>query len=192
MRHMNRITARLTACALGAIALGVVMPLSASAFPLDPTRIERKPEPKPEPTGRPLPVARRLLSLATLREPHHDHPAIDIDVRIGTPVHAIQPGRVRMVLHDGGCGNGIVVDGSDGFTYTYCHAWEVEVRQGGKLAAGDVIMASGISGSAENAHLHLEIEDASGRLVCPQPVLIAAWRGRAMSARAAPYGGCMD
>ena len=137
-----------------------------------------------------LPLARTWLSRAVLARPHHDHPASDLYVPSGTPVYAAQAGRVRAVLSNYGCGLGVVIDGADGFRYTYCHASGVAVGGGEYVHAGDRIMRSGNSGSSGRPHLHFEIEDARLRLKCPQPLMLSWWRGGQKTPKDAPYGGC--
>ena len=137
-----------------------------------------------------LPLDRVWLSRAVILRPHHNHPSTDINVPTGTPAYAAQAGRVVAVLSNGSCGLGIVLDGADGYRYTYCHASSVAVRGGDYVRAGQRIMRTGNSGSSGTPHLHFEIEDARLRLKCPQPLLLSWWRGGQKTPAKAPYGGC--
>jgi Peptidase family M23 len=137
-----------------------------------------------------LPVARSLLSRSAITRPHHDHPAWDFFTPIGTKVYAVQAGRVVAALRSGACGTGVVIDGNDGYRYTYCHGSKTLVGGGSRVHSGDSIMLSGSSGSSTRAHLHLEVEDRSLRLKCPQPMLLSWWMGGQMTAAAAPSKGC--
>lgn len=137
-----------------------------------------------------LPLDRVWLTRGMLARPHHDHPASDLNVPVGTAVYAAQAGKVRAVLSGSSCGLGIVIDGADGYRYTYCHTSRVFVHGGGHVHSGDLIARSGSSGSAGTPHLHFEIEDARLRLKCPQPLLLSWWRGGQKTAQDAPYGGC--
>jgi murein DD-endopeptidase MepM/ murein hydrolase activator NlpD len=137
-----------------------------------------------------LPLDRVWLSRNVLARPHHDHPASDLYVPMGTSVYAAQAGRVRAILSGSSCGLGVVIDGADGFRYTYCHGSSVAVGTGAHVNAGDKIMRSGNSGSSGRPHLHFEIEDARLRLKCPQPLMLSWWRGGQKTPRDAPYGGC--
>jgi murein DD-endopeptidase MepM/ murein hydrolase activator NlpD len=137
-----------------------------------------------------LPLDRVWLMRAALARPHHNHPSSDLYVPSGTRVYAAQAGRVRAVLSNASCGLGIVIDGADGFRYTYCHGSASLVSTGRYVHAGDPIMRSGNSGSSGAPHLHFEIEDAQLRLKCPQPLLLSWWQGGQKTPRDAPYGGC--
>ena len=137
-----------------------------------------------------LPVARGLLSRSVIMRPHHDHPAWDFFTPIGTRVYAAQAGRVVATLHSGSCGTGVVIDGHDGYRYTYCHGSRTFVGGGARVHSGDLVMLTGNSGSSSRAHLHFEVEDKALRLKCPQRMLLSWWRGGQMTAAAARYGGC--
>ena len=138
-----------------------------------------------------LPVERVHLTRKAILRPHHDHPAWDFNIAVGTKVFSVQAGRVVAVLGGGACGTGIVIDGNDDFRYTYCHGSRALVRGGEMVHSGDPIMRTGNSGSSGTPHLHLEIETTPRlRLKCPQPLLLSWWRGRQMSPRKAPFGGC--
>jgi Peptidase family M23 len=144
--------------------------------------------PKVEPYR--LPIDRKLLSRAEIVRPHHDHPAWDFFTPSGTRVYAAQAGRVVATLHSGGCGTGVVIDGYDGYRYTYCHGSRTFVGGGAGVHSGDLIMLTGNSGSSSRAHLHFEVEDTALRLKCPQPMLFSWWTGRQLTAAAAPSRGC--
>jgi hypothetical protein len=138
-----------------------------------------------------LPLAREWLSHDVIVRPHHDHPATDIYVPAGTSVFSVQAGRVVAVIRGSNCGLGVVIDGVDGFRYTYCHASRSLVHARQEVRSGQKIMRSGTSGySWGRAHLHFEIEDARLRLKCPQPLIHSWWKGAQKTPRDAPSGGC--
>ena len=140
-----------------------------------------------------LPVARSLLTKKKIMRPHHDHPAWDFNTRVGTKTFSVQAGRVLAVLRSGSCGTGVVINGFDGYRYTYCHGSRALVRGSERVHSGELIMRTGNSGSSTTPHLHLEIETQPGlRLKCPQPLLLSWWRGGQMSPRRAPFGGCTN
>ncbi len=70
-----------------------------------------------------LPVERRWYDRHPqwFTKPHHDYPAADIPVPIGTRVYAVTAGVVVSTPTYGRCGIGIVLNGNDRAQYTYCH-----------------------------------------------------------------------
>lgn len=137
-----------------------------------------------------LPVARKWLTRENITRPHHDHPSWDLNLPIGTKSFTVQAGKVVAVLHSGACGTGVVIDGYDGFRYTFCHGTRALVRANQRLHAGDPVMKVGSSGSATNVHLHFQIDTRRDRLKCPQPLILSWWRGGQMTPRQAPFSGC--
>ena len=125
-----------------------------------------------------LPVDRDLLTLELINRPHHDYPAWDLAVAEGTRVHAVTAGVVLAVTADSGCGNGVVIHGSDAGRYTYCHGSSVTVTAGQRIAAGQPIMLSGNTGRSTGPHLHLQIHNPAGTPVCPQPLLLDLYQGQ--------------
>lgn len=151
---------------------------------------------KPKPTKQPrsdrytLPVARRLIARSELDRPHHDYPAWDLPVPVGTRVVAVRAGRVQEITDSGSCGNGVVVRSSDDYTYTYCHGSEVRVRRGSRVRSGQLVMLSGSSGHSTGPHLHLQIESPSGRLLCPQSLVTSWFNGGQLGPETATSTGC--
>lgn len=131
---------------------------------------------------------------AEIGQPHHDYPAADLPVPVGTPVFAVRKGVVQLINNDS-CGNGIQLDATDGVRYTYCHASQLNVEDGNTVDAGTVIMHSGGAVGSDGAghstgpHLHLEVA-VNGQNVCPQAVLQAWIRGAFSSPLEAPATGC--
>ena len=166
----------------------------------DPARKPQKaPEKKPKvkkvddsasDVGHSLPVAPRLVSESELDDPHHDYPALDVSLRMGTPVKAVTAGRVQDTTGWGACGKGVILKGKDGFTYTYCHGKRRTVGRGRWVNAGDRILISGNSGDSTGPHLHLQIRTPYGKLVCPQHLLGAWANGHKKSPWKAGRHGC--
>ena len=117
---------------------------------------------------------RKWVSAERATRPHHDYPAWDLPLPLGTRIRSVSSGSVSAITSSGPCGNGLIVQGEDGFTYTYCHGTSVIAEEGDRLRARELIMLSGSSGRSTGPHLHLQIADGDGRLLCPQP-LIEAW-----------------
>jgi murein DD-endopeptidase MepM/ murein hydrolase activator NlpD len=149
-------------------------------------------------TGHALPVNRTVFDQhpAYLTAPHHDYPAIDIPVPVGTTVYAAAGGTVALSSQDGGiCGGTIIVDASDGARYTYCHLSSVVVTTGDRVDTGSPIGRSGGqpgasgAGDATGPHLHLGIT-INGASVCPQALLRSWFEGKPADPNSAPTTGC--
>lgn len=140
--------------------------------------------------GHALPLPVRVASVNELDDPHHDYPALDIEVKRGIKVRAVTSGRVKDTTGRGACGKGVIIRGKDGFTYTYCHGNKRFVSPGKHVKAGEPIMASGNTGNSTGPHLHLQISKPNGRLVCPQDLLPAWVKGKRKSPWQADARGC--
>ena len=137
-----------------------------------------------------LPVAEKWAGKHRLDNRHHDYPAWDLPVPKWTPVRSVTQGRVSGVTRWGGCGNGVIIKGRDGYEYTYCHGARVTIKRRAKVHPGELIMLSGSSGHSTGPHLHLQIQGPNGRLLCPQP-LVERWsRGIQVSPRGTSPRGC--
>lgn len=67
------------------------------------------------------------------------------------------------------CGNGLVMEHAGGWQTQYCHMkrGSVAVREGQRVARGDVLGEIGMSGSTEFPHLHFQVTDPQGAIVDP-------------------------
>lgn len=137
-----------------------------------------------------LPVGKKWAPPHKLDNRHHDYPALDLAIPRWTPIRSVSAGRVRGVTRWGGCGNGVIVKGRDGFEYTYCHGSRVTIRRRARVRPGQRIMLSGSSGHSTGPHLHLQIQGPRGRLLCPQPLLQRWARGIQASPRSSTSRGC--
>ncbi|HEX9105898.1 MAG TPA: M23 family metallopeptidase [Longimicrobiales bacterium] len=98
------------------------------------------------------------------------HRGVDIAVRDGTPVLAMQGGSVSFAGQQAGYGN-VVVLHHHGSTYTvYGHLSQINVKQGEHVEAGQTIALSGHSGNARGPHLHFEVR-RWGEAEDPVPLL---------------------
>jgi len=86
--------------------------------------------------------------------------AIDIGLKMKTPVYAVADGRVERTSgkeHDPGNGNPagatVYLDIEDGQKVAYMHNWENKVKAGDRVKKGDVIGLSGRANGVEHLHL---------------------------------------
>jgi hypothetical protein len=132
-----------------------------------------------------LPVDRSLLARAAYTRPHHDYPALDLPVPVGTAVHVIRAGKVASAGPSGLCGLGVIVEATDGAHYVYCHLSRIDVAAGTTLPTGSVLGLSGNTGHSTGPHLHVGVSSPDGAARCPQPLLLAVYDGAAVPAPSA-------
>ncbi len=86
------------------------------------------------------------------------HKGVDYAAPIGTPVRAAGDGRVRFVGRQGGYGNVIELEHSQGVVTVYGHLsrFAANVRRGARVEQGQVIGFVGRTGLATGPHLHYE------------------------------------
>ena len=158
----------------------------------------------PTEDGYALPIDRALIAArpSMLNEPHHDYPAIDLLVPVGSPVYAVRGGTVARVVNwhdncwtlgrcDEACGVGLSLNGDDGARYVYCHGSRLNaLKVGDTVTAGQLIMWSGDSGRSGAPHLHFEIR-VNGKQRCPQDLLREIFEvGRASGTGELASAGC--
>jgi hypothetical protein len=144
----------------------------------------------------PLPTG--SVTVAQLRRSHHDYPASDLAVPEGTPVYAAHAGTVTRISTPCAdtqrcrCGWGVHIAGFDGHAYTYCHGTQIatHIRPGVAVKAGALIMTSGNTGNSAAPHLHFQIRNPDGTLICPQTLLEVWQEGIGLSPITAPDSGC--
>lgn len=130
-----------------------------------------------------LPLDWDTVDSSLWRRPHHDYPAIDVVVPVGTPVFAVTNGTVTTATRSDGaaCGGTVRIRTYIG-DLMYCHLSGVVVSSGAEVQAGDLIGYTGGrpgaygAGSSTTPHLHLEIVK-NGRRVCPQLLLSSIING---------------
>ncbi len=144
------------------------------------------------------------LDSSILTRPHHDYPAWDAPVPVGTPVFAMVAGTITTATTAGiyptdpkRCGTTVIVEGIDGARYTYCHLTALLVAPGQVVGAGALLGLSGGepgtpgAGNTTGPHLHLGIR-FSGAAICPQPLLLAIHKARPINPAIAPAAGCVQ
>ena len=85
------------------------------------------------------------------------HAGLDIASVWGSPVRAVEEGRIRTVALDGAYGWYIVVDHGNAVTSLYAHLSDYEVEEGQWVARGERIGFVGSTGFSTGPHLHLEL-----------------------------------
>lgn len=126
-------------------------------------------------------------------KPHHDYPAADIPVPVGTPLFAVTNGVVVSTPTTGKCGIGVVVNGDDGAQYTYCHGQPgtQAVVTGDHVTVGQHLLDSASTGNSSGPHLHFGIEAAGARR-CPQSFLVSIADGQPLAPASLPTSGCTN
>ncbi|OHA88191.1 MAG: hypothetical protein A2741_01060 [Candidatus Zambryskibacteria bacterium RIFCSPHIGHO2_01_FULL_43_27] len=93
----------------------------------------------------------------------HGYNGIDIAAPAGTPIYASAAGTVivsRSSGWNGGYGNYVVIQHTNGTQTLYAHMLGVNVSQGDVVTQGQVIGSVGRTGKATGMHLHFEIRGA--------------------------------
>ena len=85
------------------------------------------------------------------------HRGVDIAAAQGTPVAAIQDGRVVSAGNAGSYGLCVVIEDGKGYQSRYAHCSSLAVSAGQEVRRGDVIGAVGCTGDSTGPHLHLEV-----------------------------------
>ena len=85
------------------------------------------------------------------------HHGIDIGVPMWTPVAAACSGVVHLASWDGGYGRAVEIDCDDGLLTLYAHNSELKVTVGERVAVGDLISYSGMTGNATGPHVHFGV-----------------------------------
>jgi hypothetical protein len=151
-----------------------------------------------------LPIDRTLIDADPdmLDQPHHDYPAIDLMIPVGSPVYAVRGGTIARTVNwpydcdrvdrcEETCGVGLSIDGDDGARWIYCHGTYLNgLSVGDTVTTGQLLMWSGDTGRSGAPHLHLEIR-VDDQQRCPQQLLGVIYRGRnAVAPGDLPSDGC--
>ncbi len=82
---------------------------------------------------------------------------IGIAAAVGTPIHAVEAGRVRLVGQFGTYGLTVVIEHGNGYYSIYSHLNSATVKLGATITKGETIGAVGGQNSDYGPHLHFEI-----------------------------------
>ena len=82
---------------------------------------------------------------------------VGIRVPVGTAVHSVAGGLVRMAEPYGTYGPSVIVDHGGGFYTLYLYLSEVHVRLGQRVAQGEVVGLSGGQTSEEGPHIEFQV-----------------------------------
>lgn len=85
------------------------------------------------------------------------HDGIDIAARTGTPVYATAAGIVSQSHFENGYGKLIVIDHGYGYKTYYGHNSKLIVKVGQRVKRGDLLAASGNTGTSTGSHVHYEV-----------------------------------
>jgi murein DD-endopeptidase MepM/ murein hydrolase activator NlpD len=129
---------------------------------------------------------------------HHGYPASDIPLPEGSNIYAINGGILTATNPAGRCGRGVIIDGDDGVTYTYCHGSDgggiVGAKNGDRVESGQLIMHSSYTGHVipagpAGSHLHLAMS-FDGQKLCPQTLFVGIVNGEPPLSSTLPTTGC--
>ena len=85
------------------------------------------------------------------------HRGVDLAAAEGTPIKAIQDGRVVSAGEAGSYGLCVVIEDENGYQSRYAHCASISVTAGQEVKRGDVIATVGSTGQSTGPHLHLEV-----------------------------------
>jgi len=85
------------------------------------------------------------------------HRGLDYRAKTGTPVRAVNSGRVvvaRPLYYEGNC---VIIDHGQGLMTLYMHLSHFKVAEGDQIRRGQIIALSGGTGRATGPHLHIGV-----------------------------------
>lgn len=89
------------------------------------------------------------------------HTGLDFAAPTGTPIFAVEDGKVVSAGPAGAYGNMIEVAHGDGTRSLYAHLSRIDVKKGQKVQRGERIGSLGNTGNSTGPHLHFEISRKS-------------------------------
>jgi murein DD-endopeptidase MepM/ murein hydrolase activator NlpD len=110
---------------------------------------------------------RRYHPILKRYRPHH---GTDFGARRGTPLLAVNAGKVIYSGYMGGYGKVVKIKHSGGYVSLYAHQSRIRVKRGSHVKKGQVIGHVGSTGRSTGPHLHFGLKK-NGRWVNPMRVL---------------------
>jgi murein DD-endopeptidase MepM/ murein hydrolase activator NlpD len=98
------------------------------------------------------------------------HSGVDIANAPGTPVRAVQYGKVVHAGHKGNFGRTVIIQHPEGYRSLYAHLDRILVKKGQVVKQGGIIATLGNSGRSTGPHLHFEIHQMN-KILDPLKVL---------------------
>lgn len=95
------------------------------------------------------------------------HSGLDLGAPANTPVRSASDGRVIVAAWQGAAGKAVTIKTETGHQVLYGHLNQIDVKQGQKVAAGDVIGLVGSTGNSTGPHLHIGVHRKDGKLIDP-------------------------
>jgi murein DD-endopeptidase MepM/ murein hydrolase activator NlpD len=109
------------------------------------------------------------------------HEGVDIPLKEGTDIVAVEKGKVTSARNSSSYGNVIEIDHGNGRTTKYAHLKSMNVAVGDMIEKGQKIGLSGNTGNSSNPHLHFE-ELENGMAKKPsQELAFSAIRGQMLN-----------
>ncbi len=98
------------------------------------------------------------------------HTGIDIGAPTGTPIVAVNGGKVIQAAWNNSYGYMVMVDHGGGIVTLYAHCSQLKVKTGDIVTRGQTIALVGSTGMSTGPHLHLEVR-VNGEYKNPRPYL---------------------
>ena len=99
--------------------------------------------------------------------PHH---GTDFGARRGTPLLAVNAGKISFSGSMGGYGKVVKIRHADGYESLYAHQSRIRVKRGERVKKGQIIGYVGSTGRSTGPHLHFGLQK-NGRWVDPMTIL---------------------
>ena len=117
------------------------------------------------------------------------HMGIDLAGPEGSPLYAFMSGKVLAKGWDGGYGNYVVWQGSDGIEHLYGHLMEpAPVEIGQEISSGTVVGLMGNTGRSSGPHLHWETSTEVGHTGMPKSSVLSRFNPLSKYSLGAPVG----